>query len=196
MEPSGDGNMATTDEKSARPRRYLLLLLVAVAAIAVDFATKEWALATFRQGESVDVIGSFLQFTLVFNTGAAFSMGTEYTWVFTIVATLVVLGIAYIGLRVRSVWWGITLGLMMGGAAGNLIDRFFREPEPFHGAVVDFIRLPNWPVFNLADSCVVVGACLVVFLTFRGIDLDGTLASDDKAEATTGEDDGEGRKNT
>lgn len=188
--------MTTTDDKTkARPRRYLLLLLVALVAIAVDLATKEWALAAFRPGESVDVIGSFLQFTLVFNTGAAFSLGTGYTWVFTIIASIVVLAIGYIGWRVRSVWWGVTLGLMMGGAAGNLVDRFFRDPAPLHGAVVDFIRVPNWPVFNIADSCVVVGACLVVALTFKGLNLDGTKVVDEeaaKAEANTEHPDAEG----
>lgn len=192
--------MTTTDDNTkARPRRYPLLLLVALVAIAVDLATKEWALATFRPGENVDVIGSFLQFTLVFNTGAAFSLGTGYTWVFTIIACLVVLGVGYIGWRVRSVWWGATLGLMMGGAAGNLVDRFFRDPAPLHGAVVDFIRLPNWPVFNIADSCVVVGACLVVALTFKGLNLDGTMVADEKtakAEANTEnpDADGEGKR--
>ncbi|GAB2510480.1 signal peptidase II [Nocardiopsis aegyptia] len=170
--------MTTNDDTGARPRRFVLLLLVALTAILVDLATKQWVLATFSEGESVDVIGSFLQFTLVFNTGAAFSLGTGYTWVFTIIASCVVLTIAYIGRRVRSVWWGVTLGLMMGGAAGNLVDRFFRDPAPFHGAVVDFIRLPNYPVFNIADSCVVVGAILVVVLTFKGLGMDGAIVED------------------
>ena len=185
--------MTTTDNPNRRPRRYALLLLVAFVAIAIDLATKEWALATFRPGESVDVLGSFLQFTLVFNTGAAFSLGTDYTWVFTIIATLVVIAIAYMGWRVRSVWWGVTLGLMMGGAAGNLVDRFFRDPAPFQGAVVDFIRLPNWPVFNIADSCVVVGACLVVALTFKGLNLDGTMVSDQETAGEGGQSDEESK---
>ncbi|WP_444963102.1 signal peptidase II [Nocardiopsis sp. M1B1] len=185
--------MTTTDKTGARPRRYLLLLLVALAAIGVDFLTKEWVLATFAEGEYLDVIGDFVQFTLVFNTGAAFSMGTDFTWVFTCIASIVVLAIGYMGLRVRSVWWGVTLGLMMGGAAGNLVDRFFRDPAPFHGAVVDFISVGTFPVFNIADSCVVVGACLVVALTFKGLNLDGTFIEDDRdakkdpAEAGSGE---------
>ena len=174
--------MTTTDQTGVRPRRYLLLLLVAITAIVVDFLTKEWVLATFHQGERVDVIGSLLQFTLVYNTGAAFSMGTDFTWVFTCIASVVVIAIAYMGLRVRSGWWGLTLGLMMGGAAGNLLDRFFRDPAPFHGAVVDFISVGNFPVFNIADSCVVVGACLVVVLTFKGLNLDGTVIQDAPAE--------------
>ncbi|WP_017600230.1 signal peptidase II [Nocardiopsis lucentensis] len=172
--------MTTPDTAEARPRRYLLLLLVALAAVLADLATKQWVLSTFSEGESVDVIGGLLQFTLVYNTGAAFSLGTDHTWMFTGIAIVVVAAIAYLGLRVRNVWWGITLGLMMGGAAGNLLDRLFRDPAPFHGAVVDFIRVPYWPVFNIADSCVVVGACLVVLLTFKGINLDGSLAVDEK----------------
>lgn len=178
--------MNTTDNTGVRPRRYLLLLFVALAAIGVDLLTKEWALASFSEGESVEVIGSFLQFTLVFNTGAAFSMGTDFTWVFTCIASLVVIAIGSMGLRVRSVWWGVTLGLMMGGAAGNLVDRFFRDPAPFQGAVVDFIRLPNWPVFNIADSCVVVGAVLVVALTFKGLNLDGSIAQDGRGKDADG----------
>lgn len=179
--------MTTTDNKAVRPRRYVVLMLVALAAIVTDFATKEWALAAFSPGERLDVIGSFVQFTLVFNTGAAFSLGTDYTWVFTCIATVVVLAIGYIGWRVRSLWWGVTLGLMMGGAAGNLVDRFFRDPAPFHGAVVDFISVGDFPVFNIADSCVVVGACLVVVLTFKGLNLDGTMVSDEVAEQAAAE---------
>ena len=177
----------TTARTGARPRRYLLLVLVALAAVGADLLTKEWVLATFQEGERLDVIGEIVQFTLVYNTGAAFSMGTDHTWVFTIIASVVVCTIAYLGLRVRSVWWAVTLGLMMGGAAGNLLDRIFREPEPFHGAVVDFIKVMSFPVFNLADSCVVVGACLVVLLTFKGVELDGSLASDDAAGDTAEE---------
>ncbi|MFI6576571.1 signal peptidase II [Nocardiopsis sp. NPDC050513] len=171
--------MTTPDTVAARPRRYPFLLLVAVAAVLADLATKQWVLSAFSEGESVDVIGGLLQFTLVYNTGAAFSMGTDHTWVFTGIAIVVVGVIAYLGLRVRNVWWAVTLGLMMGGAAGNLMDRLFRDPAPFHGAVVDFIRVPYWPVFNIADSCVVVGACLVVLLTFKGVNLDGSLAAED-----------------
>ncbi|NYH54364.1 signal peptidase II [Nocardiopsis arvandica] len=182
VEPSGDSNTTTTDNTGVRPRRYLLLLLVAFAAIGVDLLTKEWVLSAFSEGERLDVIGSILQFTLVFNTGAAFSMGTDFTWVFTCIASLVVLTIGYIGLRVRNGWWAVTLGLMMGGAAGNLLDRLFRDPAPFHGAVVDFISVGNFPVFNIADSCVVVGAVLVVVLTFRGLNLDGSVVVDEREE--------------
>ncbi|MFL1376899.1 MULTISPECIES: signal peptidase II [unclassified Nocardiopsis] len=176
--------MTTARTPGAHPRRYLLLVLVALAAIGADLLTKEWVLATFREGERLDVIGEIVQFTLVYNTGAAFSMGTDHTWVFSTIAIIVVCTIAYLGLRVRSAWWAVTLGLMMGGAAGNLVDRIFRGAEPLHGAVVDFIKVMSFPVFNIADSCVVVGACLVVLLTFKGVELDGSIASDDKASDT------------
>lgn len=188
--------MTTTDNTVARPRRYVLLLLVALAAIVADFLTKEWVLAVFSQGERLDVIGGFVQFTLVYNTGAAFSLGTGYTWVFTVIATIVVLAIAYIGWRVRSPWWGVTLGLMMGGAAGNLVDRYFRGETPGTGAVVDFISVGNFPVFNIADSCVVVGACLVVALTFKGLNLDGTTVADEVAEKDSGAGSGASTTNT
>ncbi|MEU3015998.1 signal peptidase II [Nocardiopsis sp. NPDC007018] len=174
--------MTTTDNTVARPRRYVLLLLVALTAIVADFLTKEWVLAAFSPGERLDVVGDLVQFTLVYNTGAAFSLGTGYTWVFTAIASVVVLAIAWIGWRVRSLWWGATLGLMMGGAAGNLVDRYFRGETPGTGAVVDFISVGTFPVFNLADSCVVVGACLVVALTFKGLNLDGTRAVGETAE--------------
>ncbi|WP_236567646.1 MULTISPECIES: signal peptidase II [unclassified Nocardiopsis] len=192
VEPSGDHNTTRTDDTGARPRRYPLLLLVALVAIGADLFTKEWVLSVFSEGERLDVLGSLVQFTLVFNTGAAFSMGTDFTWVFTCIASVVVIAIGYMGLRVRSVWWAVTLGLMMGGAAGNLVDRIFRDPAPFHGAVVDFISVGDFPVFNLADSCVVVGACLVVALTFRGLNLDGSVVADERRGGTTAEEPGDG----
>lgn len=190
VEPSGDSHTTTNGSAAPAPRRLVLLLTVALAAIAADFATKQIALQALQPGQSVEVLGSLLQFTLVFNTGAAFSLGTGFPWVFTIIAFGVVGFILYLGLRVRSTAWALTLGLMMGGAAGNLVDRIFRDPAPFHGAVVDWIRVPNWPVFNIADSCVVVGACLVVLLTFRGINLDGTRESGKGADADEREETG------
>ncbi|MDT0330441.1 signal peptidase II [Nocardiopsis lambiniae] len=184
--------MTTNRKTGIPPRRYPMLVLIALTAIGVDLLTKEWVLATFHEGERLDVIGSVVQFTLVYNTGAAFSMGTDHTWVFSTIATVVVIAIACYGLRVRSAWWAVALGLMMGGAAGNLLDRIFREPEPFHGAVVDFVKVMSFPVFNVADSCVVVGAILVVALTFKGLDPDGTWASDKTEAAVATTDDTEG----
>src|SRR5699024_12014745 len=113
--------MNRTEHAPALTRRYVLLLLTAFVAIAVDLATKQWALSAFSEGESVDVIGSLLQFTLVFNTGAAFSLGNDYTWVFTLIATAVVLIVAYVGWRVRSVGRAVACGQMVRGHSGNLV---------------------------------------------------------------------------
>nr|WP_281203422.1 signal peptidase II [Nocardiopsis trehalosi] len=172
-----------------------MLVSVAVVALAADFATKEIALARFTPGESVPVVGELLRFTLVFNTGAAFSIGSDVPWVFFIIATGVVVYILVMARRLRSLGWAFALGLILGGATGNLVDRLFRPPSPFHGAVVDWIQVPNWPVFNLADSAIVVGGVLAVVLAFRGVNIDGTVEGADRPDATADADadaDGDG----
>ncbi|GAA4905876.1 signal peptidase II [Streptomonospora salina] len=161
-----------------RPRRFVLLAAVAAAALAADYATKEAALAAFAPGESLPVVGDLLRFTLVFNTGAAFSMGRGVPWLFFLIAVAVVAYIVFMARKLASGAWAVVLGLIMGGALGNLVDRAFRPPAPLHGAVVDWIRVPNWPVFNIADSCIVVGGVLAVILAFRGINIDGSRESD------------------
>lgn len=150
--------------------------------LAVDFITKQVALSRLNPGESVEVVGELLRFTLVFNTGAAFSIGSDIPWVFFLIATGVVGYIIVMARRLRSVGWGLALGMILGGACGNLIDRAVRDPAPLHGAVVDWIHLPYWPVFNVADSSIVVGGVLAVVLAFKGINLDGTVESDDSGE--------------
>ena len=107
------------------------------------------------------------------NSGAAFSIGTSMTVVFSLIAVGVIFAILRTARRLRSVPWAVTLGLLLGGAAGNLGDRIFRSPGPFRGYVVDWIQLPHWPVFNVADSCIVCGGILAVLLAARGIPLDG-----------------------
>ncbi|ASU83432.1 signal peptidase II [Nocardiopsis gilva YIM 90087] len=175
-----------------KPRRFVLLLTLAVVAFVADFASKEIVLAQLLPGETVSVVGELLRLTLVFNSGAAFSIGTGMTWLFTLIASVVAIYIVRVGRNLRSTGWAIALGLILGGATGNLYDRFFRPPGPLYGEVVDWIQLPNWPVFNLADSCIVVGGVLAVVLAFRGINIDGTRESD--AEADTG-DNGTGEGN-
>lgn len=170
-----------------RPRRFVLLSAVAAAALAADYATKEAALSAFAPGESMPVVGDLLQFTLVFNTGAAFSMGQGMPWLFFLIAVGVVGYIVFMARKLASRPWAVALGLIMGGALGNLVDRAFRPPAPLHGAVVDWIRVPNWPVFNIADSCIVVGGVLAVLLAFRGINIDGSRESDEPSEADSGE---------
>jgi signal peptidase II len=114
-----------------------------------------------------------LQLTLVRNPGAAFGLATGLTLLLTCVAAVVVLVLLRMAGRLRDRGWAIAFGLLLGGATGNLVDRLFRQPGPFRGHVVDFLQLPNWPVFNIADSAICVAAALVVFRSLRGIGLDG-----------------------
>jgi signal peptidase II len=122
----------------------------------------------------IRLLGGLLTITLTRNGGAAFSIGTSMTIVFTAIAVGVIVYILRTARNLRSIGWAITLGLLLGGATGNLLDRIFRAPGPFQGHVVDWIQLPDWPVFNLADSSIVCAGVLVVLLALRGIRLDGT----------------------
>ena len=160
-----------------RPRRVGLLLGVAAFVIAADIITKAVAVAHIREYSRIDVVGSLLVLTLTRNGGAAFNIGgTSMTIVFTVIAAGVIIYILRASRNLRSIGWAITLGLLLGGATGNLVDRIFRAPAPFRGDVVDWIELPHWPVFNLADSSIVCAGFLVVLLALRGIRLDGTRA--------------------
>lgn len=150
--------------------------------LAVDFATKQIALSRLLPGESVDVVGELLRFTLVFNSGAAFSIGSDVPWLFFLIATGVVGYIVVMARKLRSVGWALALGLILGGACGNLVDRAVRPPAPLHGEVVDWIQVPYWPVFNIADSAIVIGGILAVVLAFRGINIDGSVESEEPAE--------------
>ncbi|MFV8164556.1 signal peptidase II [Mycobacterium sp. 134] len=169
---------ATGDTKSssvtaAPPRRRLrLLLTVAAVVLFVDVVTKVLAVRLLTPGQPVSIIGDTVTWTLVRNSGAAFSMATGYTWVLTLIATGVVIGIVWMGRRLVSPWWALGLGMILGGATGNLIDRFFRAPGPLRGHVVDFFSVGWWPVFNVADPAVVGGAILLVALSLFGFDFD------------------------
>ena len=169
----------------ARPRRVGLLLGVAAFVIAADIITKAVAVAHIREYSRIDVVGSLLVLTLTRNGGAAFNIGgTSMTIVFTVIAAGVIIYILRASRNLRSIGWAITLGLLLGGATGNLVDRVFRAPAPFRGDVVDWIELPHWPVFNLADSAIVCAGFLVVLLALRGIRLDGTRAAHESFHAT------------
>ncbi|WKG06286.1 signal peptidase II [Mycolicibacterium sp. HK-90] len=164
---TGDGRSS-----SAPRRRLRLLLAVAAVVLFVDVVTKVLAVRLLTPGQPVSIIGDTVTWTLVRNSGAAFSMATGYTWVLTLIATGVVIGIVWMGRRLVSPWWAIGLGMILGGATGNLIDRFFRAPGPLRGHVVDFFSVGWWPVFNVADPAVVGGAILLVALSLFGFDFD------------------------
>ncbi|MEU3165010.1 signal peptidase II [Streptosporangium sp. NPDC006930] len=178
------------------PRRRIAVLAMIVPVIyALDLTTKTLVLRTLEGREPLVVIPDLLQFRVIFNSGAAFSLGTGMTIIFTCVATAVVVAILRTARNLRSLPWAITLSLLLGGALGNLTDRIFRwpsgfgpgRPSPFQGHVVDFIEtFPGYfPVWNVADSAVVCGGILAVVLAWRGYQLDGTR--DTGAEKTTKE---------
>lgn len=157
----------------------LILTVVAAVVLLADVITKHLALAALEDREPVRLLGGAVYLTVTRNSGAAFSLASDYTWVFPIIATAVVGWIGWLALRLRSRPWAVALGLVLGGALGNLVDRLFRAPGPFVGHVVDMISVFNprgevFPVFNLADSALVCGVSLAVLLELTGRQRDGT----------------------
>ncbi|MEJ1230629.1 MAG: signal peptidase II [Galbitalea sp.] len=152
-----------------------MLALVAIGVYALDQTAKYFIVKNLTEGQQVDVIGNILQFHFVKNSGAAFSLGTGMTWVFSIVAAAVAVFIIIYARRIRSFAWTILFGLLLGGTLGNLSDRLLRPPRFGEGHVVDFIQVIGFPaIFNIADSAIVVSMGLFIILTVRGVRLDGT----------------------
>jgi signal peptidase II len=170
--PQGE---ASPSSARSRPsvRAIAVLALLAVVAYATDQLTKLWVTSTMVEGERIPVLPPLLHWYYIRNSGAAFSIGENVTWVFTIVMTVVSVAILVYARRVHSLGWAIALGLVLGGALGNLTDRLFREPSFGMGHVVDFIELPNFAIFNMADSAVVSGVVLICLLTVLGVGADG-----------------------
>ena len=158
-------------------RRTWWLFAIAFGVVLIDQVTKAWAIATLADADPITVIDPLLTLTFVRNPGAAFGMGTQFTGVFTVLAATVTIFIVWYARRVRDMWWALALGLILGGALGNFIDRLAQPPGAGSGHVVDFLRIPNWPVFNVADMAVVGGAVLIVVLSLLGRDPDGSTDS-------------------
>jgi signal peptidase II len=160
------------------PRRIGLLAAAAAVTLSADLVTKVIAVARLEGREPVRLLGGGLYLVLYRNSGAAFSLVTGLTWLLTLIAIGVVIAIVRLAPRLRSAGWALGLGLILGGAAGNLSDRLFRAPGPLRGHVVDFLSAfaPDgsvWPVFNLADSAIAVGGSLLVLMAVLGRDYDG-----------------------
>lgn len=147
---------------------------MAAGVLLLDQATKWWVQQTMPDRPPIEVLGDWLQITYTLNPGAAFSMGGSFTVLLSVIAVGVSIVIVRVASRLGSVAWAVALGGILGGALGNLTDRILREPGPFRGHVVDWISVPNWPVFNVADSAIFCSALLMVWLSFRGVGLDGT----------------------
>ena len=150
------------------------MLVVAAVVLSLDIASKHLAVDRLSDGSTVDVIDGALKLRLVRNSGAAFGFASGLTVVLSLVAAAVIVAILRAASVLRSAWWAVALGLVLGGALGNLADRVFRAPGLFRGRVIDFLELPHWPVFNLADSCIMTGGTLMVLLSLRGVRHDGT----------------------
>jgi signal peptidase II len=173
---------STAVEAGRRPRTRLLIALSAAVLLA-DLVTKIVVVATIDPGADIRVLGGLLYLTQLRNMGAAFSFAEGATILFTLIAVVVAVVIVRSARRMYSTGWAVALGLVLGGALGNLIDRIFRDPGFLRGGVVDFLSVfgPDgrvWPVFNIADSAIVCGGILGALLALRGIEFDGSRAKD------------------
>ncbi|HMR50314.1 MAG TPA: signal peptidase II [Arachnia sp.] len=146
-----------------------MALGVWLVALGIDQLTKLIVVSRLEWGESVEVLGSLVRFTLVSNPGAAFGLGGEATLIFAIFATLVAVGLLVFGLpRISRPWHAVVLGLLLGGITGNLYDRMTQPPSFMHGHVVDFIQLPYFAIFNVADICITVAAGVIIVMSVWG----------------------------
>ncbi|MGR2753548.1 signal peptidase II [Agromyces arachidis] len=174
--------------RADRPARggilaLLVLVGVAISIYGVDQASKHLVVTTLAEGEVVPVLWNVLQWQFVRNPGAAFSIASGMTWIFTILAAGVITFIVWFARRIRSIAWALVFGLLLGGVLGNLTDRLFREPGFGIGHVIDFISTP-WlipAIYNVADIAIVSSMVLFMILTIRGIGLDGSRPPRDGA---------------
>lgn len=164
--------------RSRRPvsvRAIAWLATVAVLVLAADQLAKYFVVSNLIPGERNQVIGELLQFVFVKNSGAAFSLASGSTWIFSIAASAVTVFIIVFARRIRSLTWAVLFGMLLGGTLGNLVDRLFREPSFGLGHVVDFIQVWGFPaIFNVADIFIVSSMGLFIILSIRGVRLDGT----------------------
>ncbi len=166
----------------AAPRRIGLFVVVALLALSLDVVSKVLVVAHLTYGRPVRLLGGAVYLVYARNAGAAFSTGQGATIFLTALAVVIVVVIARTARRLHSIGWAVSLGLILGGAVGNLVDRFLRAPGPGRGHVVDWISLFSddghiWPIFNAADSAIVCGGVLAALLAIRGIEFTGTTRS-------------------
>ncbi len=182
---SSDSSLASGSPAASRARVRTVFLAVFAVLYAVDQLAKWLAVDRLTGQPDKEVVGDILVLHLTRNAGAAFSAGTGYTEVFSCLAIVAVLVVLWLSRRLRSATWAVAFGLLLAGISGNLTDRLLREPGPLRGHVVDFLMLPHWPVFNVADMCINVAAALILVQSFRGIRLDGSRVvrhSDDEPD--------------
>jgi signal peptidase II len=190
-------DVPATDRPEPRPRTRLLLALAA-GVLLLDLVTKVVVVATIAPGEDIRLLGGLLYLTQLRNVGAAFSFAEGATVLFSMIAVVVAVVIVRSARRMFSTGWAVALGLVLGGAVGNLIDRIFRDPGFLRGGVVDFLSVfaPDgriWPVFNVADSAIICGGVLGAFMALRGIEFDGSRARPEDSAGAAAGDGGTGR---
>lgn len=156
---------SSRNRSKTAPRRALgITVAIAALGLLLDQGTKAIATAQLEPGSRVALLGDLLGLTLVYNPGAAFSIGSGTTWVFTVLASIAAVVTIGFATRLRGVRWGVTLGLILGGAVGNLIDRLVNPPSVGNGHVTDFIAYGNLFVGNVADILVLAGVALLCLL--------------------------------
>jgi signal peptidase II len=190
-DPNTEPDTPDTPDVPLPKRRVLLLAAIAPVVLALDLVSKIIAVDKLEGREPVELFGGLLYLPLIRNTGAAFGLAEGWTVILALIASGVVVFILWIARRLRSIGWAIGLGLVLGGATGNLVDRIFRGPGPLRGGVVDFISvLDPWgnffPVFNLADSAICVGGGVIVLMALLQRDYDGTRVEKKSSEKKAG----------
>ena len=186
-EPQARDTASPVSGSAVSVSALIALALVAVIVYGFDQFTKFLIVSNLTEGEQVTAIGTFLQFHFVKNSGAAFSIASGSTWIFSIAASAVTIFIIGFARRIRSVAWAVLFGMLLGGTTGNLTDRLLREPGFGVGHVIDFLQVQGFPaIFNIADSFIVASMGLFILLTIRGVGLDGRRASDRHSTAGSG----------
>jgi signal peptidase II len=179
MQAARGASLSSSDraESHSRPRtsrRHLVLFAaIAVLGYTVDLVSKVVAVDRLTGRPPVRVVGDFFTLSLARNPGAAFSTGTSYTLVFSVVAIAAAAAVLWVARRLGSTGWAIGLGFLLAGILGNLTDRIFREPGVLRGHVVDFLRFPHFPVFNAADMCINIAAAFIIIQAVRGVTVRG-----------------------
>lgn len=173
---------STTTPTGTRP--FWLAIAIAVFVILADQLSKAWAIANLSDGQQIPVVGEFIRFILVYNPGAAFGLGTGYTWVLAIIAGAAAVAVGWYAWKVRSIAWTVALGMILGGAVTHLGDRLFRDPGFARGHVVDFIAYGNFFIGNVADIAIVGGVAFAVLLTLLKVRMrrDGVVETVEPAE--------------
>lgn len=175
-------------QQSFRQYSWWIAFVPMIVAFIVDLWSKESVLKNMIEGQRIEVLEGFLSWHFIRNPGAAFSIGTDFTWLFTVIQSVGLLVVLYlVFFRARSLPWLIVLGFLGGGIAGNLFDRLFREPGFGVGHVIDFVSVKNFAIFNLADSFIVCSIVFMVLLILLGKSIDGTEPGEQNTSADVGD---------